>query len=279
MTAKKHSSKQQFFQSLKTAAASRQQNTRQHNIRQHSADAQAHSTITPEEWRVGRPAYQPTRAAPAWSDEQCRTRLIAQLESQNSKIIELETIEELPAAIFDAVQGLPGGNRIYSGDNPLINNLTWSDQQPHHQQAYHQKAHYQKADHQKDHHEKSGPPALINAADLTIKEIESPALVCLSTAFAAAAESGTLFLASGRDNPTHLNFLSSCHIILLDRAAICQTYEQALEIGRSHWSKNGQNNPPRTINLISGPSRTADIEQTLTLGAHGPIDLIVVIYN
>lgn len=212
------------------------------------------TTMSPDEWLSNRPAYQPTRTEPAWNEDECRARLITQLESQNTKIIELASRDEIPAAISDAAEGLPGGGEIFTGSNPLIAGLDWQSQP-------------------------SDQPKLINAASLTIKEIESPTLVCLSTAFAAAAESGTLFLASGEDNPTHLNFLSACHVILLASDTIRQTYEQALQIGRSQWQSDGKNNPPRTINMISGPSRTADIEQTLTLGAHGPIDLIVVIYE
>ena len=39
----------------------------------------------------------------------------------------------------------------------------------------------------------------------------------------------------------------------------------------------GDGRMPRTVNLISGPSRTADIEQTIVMGAHGPKNLVVII--
>jgi L-lactate dehydrogenase complex protein LldG len=103
--------------------------------------------------------------------------------------------------------------------------------------------------------------------------------ISLTTAFAAASETGTLFLSSGNENPTWLNYLATCNIILLDQSTLCQTYEQAFEIGESQAEHQGLPFPPRSINMISGPSRTADIEQTLTLGAHGPIELIVVLYR
>lgn len=112
------------------------------------------------------------------------------------------------------------------------------------------------------------------------KNKENYNLSCaLTTAFAAASETGTLFLSSGCENPTWLNYLATCHIVLLDKNSLCQTYEQAFAIGKKEADASNQTFPPRSINMISGPSRTADIEQTLTLGAHGPIELIVIVYT
>jgi L-lactate dehydrogenase complex protein LldG len=60
---------------------------------------------------------------------------------------------------------------------------------------------------------------------------------------------------------------------LINKENIVTTYDEALQ------SIKNEPQAPRTINMISGPSRTADIEQTLTLGAHGPVEMIVVIYG
>jgi L-lactate dehydrogenase complex protein LldG len=96
----------------------------------------------------------------------------------------------------------------------------------------------------------------------------------LSRALAGAAETGTLFLVSGADNPTTLAFLPPTHTILIAAADIVGSYEDAWNRLRATW---GPGLPPRTVNLISGPSRTADIEQTIIRGAHGPKRLHVVI--
>jgi L-lactate dehydrogenase complex protein LldG len=96
----------------------------------------------------------------------------------------------------------------------------------------------------------------------------------LSRAAAAAAESGTLFLVSGPDNPTTLNFLPEAHTILVAAADIVGCYEEAFDRLRT---VHGEGYLPRTVNLISGPSRTADIEQTIVRGAHGPSRLHVLI--
>lgn len=96
----------------------------------------------------------------------------------------------------------------------------------------------------------------------------------LSRAVAAAAETGTLFLLSGADNPTSLNFLPECHTVLIAASDIFGSYEEAWDRVRA---LSGDATLPRSVNLISGPSRTADIEQTIVRGAHGPRRLHVLI--
>lgn len=96
----------------------------------------------------------------------------------------------------------------------------------------------------------------------------------LSRAAAAAAETGTLFLLSGADNPTTLNFLPECHTVLIAASDIFGSYEEAWDRIRA---LSGDATLPRSVNLISGPSRTADIEQTIVRGAHGPRRLHVLI--
>jgi L-lactate dehydrogenase complex protein LldG len=99
---------------------------------------------------------------------------------------------------------------------------------------------------------------------------------CLSRAIVAAAETGTLFLTSGPDNPTTLNFLPEFHMVLVKASDIVGSYEEAWDRLRKIY---GERTLPRTVNLISGPSRTADIEQTIVRGAHGPRRLYVLIHG
>ena len=93
----------------------------------------------------------------------------------------------------------------------------------------------------------------------------------ISHAFAAAAETGTIVLLSGPDNPTTLNFLPEAHIVLLDAVDLHGDYEQAF----ARLRKLGP--LPRTVNMISGPSRTGDVEQTIVRPAHGPKNMHVII--
>ena len=99
-------------------------------------------------------------------------------------------------------------------------------------------------------------------------------LTAVSHALGAVAETGTLVMASGADNPTSLNFLPDNHIVVLEASAVAGDYETVWQRLRE---KFGDGVMPRAVNLITGPSRSADIEQTLLLGAHGPRRLHVIL--
>ena len=90
-------------------------------------------------------------------------------------------------------------------------------------------------------------------------------------AAAANAETGTLVMVATPKTPVSLNFLPETHIVVVDAAAICPAYEDVWPLLR------GLNPPPRAVNLITGPSRTDNIELTLQIGVHGPRALHIVI--
>lgn len=136
------------------------------------------------------------------------------------------------------------------------------------------------------------PPAVALAPDPALKDVrwqtqpsltvregkaEPPDLASVTGAFAAIAESGTLMLISGHDSPTTLNFLPDNHIVVLDAAKVLGSYEEAWSALRERRAQDGGWTMPRTVNLITGPSRSADIEQTLILGAHGPRRLHIIL--
>lgn len=104
--------------------------------------------------------------------------------------------------------------------------------------------------------------------------------VSVTGAFAGIAETGTLMLESGPHSPTTLNFLPDTHVVVIEASAIDGTYEEAWSRLRASAGEGaGAAFMPRAINLITGPSRTADIEQTLLLGAHGPRRQLIVIID
>jgi L-lactate dehydrogenase complex protein LldG len=103
---------------------------------------------------------------------------------------------------------------------------------------------------------------------------EGDDLNAVSHAFGAIAETGTLALTSGPDNPTTLNFLADNHIVILDQKDIAADMESVLARLRAAYGKALM---PRVVNFITGPSRSGDIEQKLLLGAHGPRRLHVVV--
>ena len=97
--------------------------------------------------------------------------------------------------------------------------------------------------------------------------------VSLTPCFAAIAETGTLMLISGAVTPTMLNFLPDTHIVVVNANQVVATYEDGwdrLRIGGGM---------PRSINFITGPSRTGDIEQRIELGAHGPRRLHIILVD
>jgi L-lactate dehydrogenase complex protein LldG len=96
--------------------------------------------------------------------------------------------------------------------------------------------------------------------------------VSLTPCFAAIAETGTLMLISGAQTPTTLNFLPDTHIVVV-RDQVVAAYEDGWERLRDRAGM------PRAINLITGPSRTGDIEQRIELGAHGPRRLHIVVVD
>lgn len=97
-------------------------------------------------------------------------------------------------------------------------------------------------------------------------------LVGLSQADCGISETGTLVLRSSLENPTSINFLVDWHLVLLKENAIVENLNQAISTLKQNYLANS-----RALNFISGPSRTADIEQTIQLGAHGPRHLWVFI--
>lgn len=98
--------------------------------------------------------------------------------------------------------------------------------------------------------------------------------VGVSHALGGVAETATVVLHSGKDNPTTINFLPEHHILVLDAKDIAGDLETVLAAVRN---KFGKGRMPRTLNMITGPSRSGDIEQKLLLGAHGPRALHIIV--
>ena len=98
--------------------------------------------------------------------------------------------------------------------------------------------------------------------------------VGLSHAVAGVAETGTLVMASGPDNPVTVNYLPETHVVVVRAKDITGSYEAAFDAVRG---KLGRGVMPRTLNLISGPSRTGDIGGRLVMGAHGPRRMCVIV--
>jgi L-lactate dehydrogenase complex protein LldG len=105
-------------------------------------------------------------------------------------------------------------------------------------------------------------------------------VVSVTGAFAGIAETGTLMMVSGPGHPTTLNILPETHVVVVGREQILGAYENGwakLRTSRRH--EGGEWMMPRTVNFITGPSRSADIEQKLQMGAHGPRRVHIVLVD
>ncbi|PKR87718.1 lactate utilization protein [Pleomorphomonas diazotrophica] len=109
---------------------------------------------------------------------------------------------------------------------------------------------------------------------VTVGPSDGKDLAGLSYADSGVAETGTVVLTSGQDNPTTLNFLPDHHIVAVDASTIAGDYETVWTNLRRRFGAGAM---PRTVNFITGPSRSADIEETLLLGAHGPRSLHILV--
>ena len=104
------------------------------------------------------------------------------------------------------------------------------------------------------------------------REANASDAVGVTGAFAAIAETGTLMFASGPDTPSTVSLLPETHVAVLSALRIVAHMEDAWAVARAEFGQL-----PRAINFVSGPSRTADIDQTIVLGAHGPYRVHIVV--
>lgn len=95
--------------------------------------------------------------------------------------------------------------------------------------------------------------------------------VGISTAQAAIAETGTLVLDSADERHRLVSLVPPVHIAIIDASRTCETLGEALALLRNRKELS------RAVTFVTGPSRTADIELTLTVGVHGPQELYVIV--
>jgi len=97
----------------------------------------------------------------------------------------------------------------------------------------------------------------------------------VTPAVAAVAETGTLVLQSSEATPTTLHFLPDQHVVVVSKSQIVGTYEDAL----ARVKRDPDGGLPRTVNFVTGPSRSGDIGKILLMGAHGPKKLHVIVVD
>ncbi|MEA3158001.1 MAG: L-lactate dehydrogenase complex protein LldG [Betaproteobacteria bacterium] len=108
--------------------------------------------------------------------------------------------------------------------------------------------------------------------DVEVRPAHGDDLVGITGVFCGISETGTLMTLSSPDSPSTVSLLPETHIAVLQQARIVRSMEDAWALVRTEVD-----GLPRAVSFISGPSRTADIEQTVTLGAHGPYRVHIII--
>lgn len=98
------------------------------------------------------------------------------------------------------------------------------------------------------------------------------ATLSVTPSLAGIAETGSLMLGASPQSPTSHNFVPDDHVVVLEVGRIVAYFEDAWALLRAR-----PEGIPRATNIISGPSRTADVEQTIQLGAHGPRRVHVIL--
>ncbi|MEF9996589.1 MAG: lactate utilization protein C [Burkholderiaceae bacterium] len=105
-----------------------------------------------------------------------------------------------------------------------------------------------------------------------VDESQGRDAVGITGVFCALAETGTLVLLSGPDSPASTHLLPETHVAVVPASRVVASMEDAFALMRSE-----RGGLPRAVNMVSGPSRTGDIEQTIVLGAHGPYRVHILI--
>lgn len=104
--------------------------------------------------------------------------------------------------------------------------------------------------------------------------VQSGDPVAMATAAAGIAETGTLAMLSGPENPVTANFLPDNHLVVIESRDLVGTPEDL-------WATLRERGVPlpRTVNWVTGPSRSGDIEMTMLMGAHGPVRLHILLID
>jgi len=172
---------------------------------------------------------------------------IRNIEKEFGSVARVPDLSQVPAAVADylAAQNLP--TDFAMAPHPELQGIPW--------------------------HER---PMLM----MRVGRAQATDLVSLQHGYAAVAETGTLMLPAAPERPTTLNLLSDTFMVLLRASRIVGAYEEAWDLLRAenHDLPSG-GFMPRNVMLVTGPSRSADIESTLELGAHGPRRLHVLLVD
>jgi L-lactate dehydrogenase complex protein LldG len=192
----------------------------------------------------GRMALHPRHLIPARSRLPAAGQVdlfVRNVEKEFGSVTRVADLDAVPGAVADylAAQNLPGS--VVMAPHPALQAIPWSAR-----------------------------PLL----DIREGRAEGTDAVSIQHGFAGIAETGTVMLPSSPERPVTLNLLADTAVVVLWASTVVGAYEEAWD--RLRAEVGGM---PRNVMLVTGPSRSADIEQTLELGAHGPRQLHIVLVD
>jgi L-lactate dehydrogenase complex protein LldG len=195
--------------------------------------------VREEELSLNYMAQKPSGPQPP-IDTDLLTRFIAQSERLQASVALVDQLKQVPASVAQYLQSRGLGHQAVIW--PSFTGLDWT------------------------------AAGVVVEARAPVRDKPAPDMVGITGCFAAIAETGTLAMVSGPETPASMALLPETHIAVVPVSRIVAYMEDAFALLRHERGE-----PPRALNFISGPSRTADIEQTLVLGAHGPYRVHLVI--
>lgn len=95
----------------------------------------------------------------------------------------------------------------------------------------------------------------------------------ITSALCAIAATGTIVMRPGADEPRSLSLVPPCHIVIVREETLYNDFTEVMH------TEGWKDTMPTNMVLVSGPSKTADIQQTLAYGAHGPRELFVLLIH
>ena len=162
--------------------------------------------------------------------EELLVRLMSKVEQAAASYEPVRSEQDIVQAVVSYIREQDLDERLVRTATPILNDLIWPD-----------------------------------SLQVEARAATSEDFLVVVEAYAAVAETGSVVMCSSEATPVSLNFLPDHYLCVVSKSSIVNTMEDL-------WDRVRHDSPmlPRAINIITGPSRTADVEQIIQMGAHGP---------
>jgi L-lactate utilization protein LutC len=172
-------------------------------------------------------------------DEDLTERLVRKHEALHGSVERIEHVTDIVNAVVSYLRAHQLPEQFVAANREPLNELPWGD-----------------------------------GVQCRLRPAQGDDRVALSVADAAIAETGTLVLVSSAHAPMSHNYLPEHHVVVVRTSSIVRWQEDVWRMLRQRADF-----PPRGIAMISGPSKTADVEQTIEYGAHGPRNVHMILLS